>query len=142
MRLLTRQKSAIYSSSLRPQTGRRSWPPMISRRAWLMCFSFSRQFRNREWQLRKISLRTQLQGASGPCLVVLPRNPSPWQCVQVSFAAAIVSERFHSKFTNVSSRLLLNLHKFTEFNFSHLIDTLRNITRISGGRTPTNHEDI
>ena len=50
------------------------------------------QCRNREWQVRKISLRTQLQGASGPCLVVLPRNPSPWQCVQVSFAAAIVSE--------------------------------------------------
>jgi len=40
------------------------------------------------------------------------RNPSPWHCEQDSFATAIVSERFQSKFTNVSSRYDFNkLHR-------------------------------
>jgi len=54
-------------------------------------------------------LNTQLQGASGPFLLVLPRNPSPWHCEQDSFATAIVSERFQSKVTNVSSQMFLKL---------------------------------
>jgi hypothetical protein len=42
--------------------------------------------------------------------------------MQVSLAAAMVSERFHSKITNVSSRFLAISTNITKFNFSHLID--------------------
>jgi hypothetical protein len=52
-------------------------------------------------------LKTQLQGAPKPVLWLL-RNPNPWHSAQPSFASAIVSERFQSKFTNGAFLVFLN----------------------------------
>jgi hypothetical protein len=60
-----------------------------------------------------------LQGASGPLLPVLPRNPSPWHCEQDSFATAMVFERFQSKFTNIPSPGTNHLHRIKLNLISH-----------------------
>jgi hypothetical protein len=86
-----------------------------------------------------------LQGASEePFLLVLPRNPSPWHCEQDSFATAIVSERFHSKFTNISSRCyskfapnvpLINFYHFTiaaHYSFIHEVFQLKEVLQNAG----------
>jgi hypothetical protein len=73
-------------------------------------------------------LKTQLQGSSGPGLLVL-RNPSPWHCVQDSFDTAMVSEWFQLKLTNLFlPNLTLNSTDVLILISHHFMNTVRNIT--------------
>jgi len=78
-------------------------------------------------------LKTQLQGSSGPGLLVL-RNPSPWHCVQDSFDTAMVSEWFQLKLTKLFLPFLaLNSTDVLNSISHHFMNTVRNITCDSKG---------
>src|ERR1700722_12174580 len=94
VRLLTRQKSAANSSSLRPQAPLRSLPGNGSSVTRLMYFSRLTDSRKRSKHARKIARNTQLHGCVAPWRPI--RNPKPRQMLQAGAASASVSERFHS----------------------------------------------
>src|ERR1700730_17950968 len=95
-RLLTRQKSAMYSSSLRPQAPLRSLPGRGSKVTLLIYFSRFAHSRNRSKHALKIALSTQLQG----CIDCLrpTRKPSPRHVLHPGAASANVSDRVQSIF--------------------------------------------
>src|SRR3984893_8786975 len=95
-RLLTRQKSAMYSSSLRPQAPLRSLPGRGSRVTLLIYVSRFAQSRSSSEQALKRALRTQLQG----CIdCMLPtRKPNPRHVLHPGAASANVSDRVQSIF--------------------------------------------
>src|SRR5579872_3740793 len=92
--LLTRQKSAAYSSSLRPQEPFRALPGAKSSVTLLMYFSREAHWRKRSKQARKIARSTQLQGCA--CLFRPSRMPRPTQELHFGAASARVSDRVHS----------------------------------------------
>src|ERR1700733_3798240 len=102
--LLTRQKSAANSSSLRPQEPLRSLPGNGSSVTRLIYFSRLTDSRKRSKHARKIALNTQLQGCVDPWRPI--RNPKPRQMLHAGAASASVSERFHS----ISSSSLVTRH--------------------------------
>src|SRR5580658_570045 len=102
VRLLTRQKSAEYSSSLRPQVPLRSLPGNGSSVTRLMYFSRLTQSRKRSKHARKMARSTQLHGCVASLRPI--RNPKPRQMLHAGAASANVSDRVHS----ISSSSLLH----------------------------------
>src|SRR5579864_2193410 len=93
-RLLTRQKSAAYSSSLRPQAPRWLLLGSVSSEVLHTYFSRVMQSRKRSKQVRKIALNTQLQG-----YIASPRpfrKPTPRHALHPGLARAKVSDLVHS----------------------------------------------
>src|SRR5579883_560847 len=94
VRLLTRQKSAAYSSSLRPQDPLRALPGTKSSVTLLIYFSRDAHWRKRSKQARKIALSTQLQGYVALFRPIL--RPRPTQMLHFGAASANVSDLVHS----------------------------------------------
>src|SRR5580704_9077568 len=93
VRLLTRQKSAIYSSSLRPQAPLRSFPGKGSSVTLLIYFARVAQSRNWSKHARKMALSTQLQGCDASFRPM--RSPKPRHTSHAGTASAKVSDLFH-----------------------------------------------
>src|ERR1700730_17539744 len=128
LRLLTRQKSAANSSSLRPQAPLRSLPANGSSVTRLMYFSRLTDSRKRSKHALKIARNTQLHGCVAPWRPI--RNPKPRQMLHAGAANASVSERVHNII------VLFILLETRHNNRVRLADVLSSLTALASHVNP------